>query len=279
MPKIKMQAGEVPQLTSSLKDIKMIPFAQPESKYNEILETLNHFRITGDFTPFDLKRLKKEAEKIKEHADVAGGFGLLGMISLLEGDTESMHSYHKRAFEQSGMEAIHLSNYAGSLLIVGMYEDAYKYALKAYNKEPSDSATLDMVILCTCALNIKDKFENYAKKWSDVYKKDHYLKSQPLYLQGNIEPYYEFLRNHPDILKTCSLFNTGLIDCFGSPLNVITEIMPGLSYEDNLVGWIQWYGDINDGMERYERFEDWFINKGCNLKSDFLHFSVELVGE
>ncbi len=144
----------------------MIPSAQPESKYSEILEILNYFRITGDF----------------------------------------------------------------------------------------------------------NLLKSMQKKWSDVYKKDHYLKSQPLYLPGNIEPYYEFLRNHPDILKTCALFDPGLIDCFGSPLNVITEIMPGLNYEDNLVGWIQWYGDINDGMERYERFEDWFINKGYNLKSDFLHF-------
>ncbi len=66
---------------------------------------------------------------------------------------------------------------------------------------------------------------------------------------------------------------------FGIPVNLFLEIMPDSSNEPIPASWIQWFGEINDRMKRYDQFENWYIEKGYDLKTDLVHFDVELVGE
>ena len=75
---------------------------QPESEVSNLMDELNRFRETSDFSELDLKRSKKNAENIKDKVDLAEGVGLLGMIACLENDIAAMRSYFVRAIQQSG---------------------------------------------------------------------------------------------------------------------------------------------------------------------------------
>ncbi|MDM8549455.1 hypothetical protein QUF72_05220 [Desulfobacterales bacterium HSG2] len=256
----------------------MRPIApQPASKYEEVFNALNRFKDTGNFTPFDLHRLRREAKKIKENVNIADGFELLGMLACFEGDAKVMHSCHKRALQQSGREARYIANYAKSLVAAGLYEDAYKYATEAYDKNPLLPASLDAIITTACVLDKKDEFARCIKVWTDVNKTDHYLTLSPLYLENDSKLFYEFIHKYPDTIKIRNLSNPGLIRFFGYPLNVFLEIMPGSNHKDNLVAWIQWCGEMDDGMERYDRFEDWHIDNDYDMKSDILNFNIEFM--
>lgn len=57
-----------------------------------------------------------------------------------------------------------------------------------------------------------------------------------------------------------------IADIFGIPVNLFLEIMPNSSNELILAIWIQWF-EINDGMKRYDQSENWYIEKGYDLKS------------
>jgi len=257
----------------------MNPVKQPASKYESVFDALNTFRETGNFTPFDLKRLKKDANQVKDNVNLANGFELLGMIAFYEDDLEEMKSCHKRAIEQSGYDARYIANYVKSLVSSNLFDEAYKYALKAYERDPLHLSSLDAIISISCIFNEKDNFERYIKEWEKINRSNHYLTFFPLYLINDSKKYYEFIRNNPNLLEIRNLFNPGLIQFFATPLNIILEVMPEPGHEDELVAWIQWYGDINDGMERYSAFEKWFIENEYDLKSNVLHFNIEMVGE
>ncbi|MDM8514752.1 hypothetical protein QUF76_01005 [Desulfobacterales bacterium HSG16] len=257
----------------------MIPVAQPASEYNIILDTINKYTTTGDFVPLDLKRLKKKANQIKDNVDIAKGFELLGMIACLEGDVNVMHSCHKTAIQQSGQRIEHIINYVQALKSLNLYDDAYNYAFQAYNKDSLNLSSIDIVISMTCIFNEQDKFARYTKEWKKIAKEDHSLMYRPLYLRNDLKSFFKFMRKNPNVLEICNLFAPGLNKVFGTPLNIILEVMPEPGYEDELVAWIQWYGDIDEGIEKYSAFEKWFIDQDYDLKSDVLHFNIEMVGE
>ncbi|HAO19541.1 MAG: hypothetical protein BWK80_16705 [Desulfobacteraceae bacterium IS3] len=262
---------------------------QTASEISSFADELNHFLLTWDFSDFDLKRLKKKAENIKKNVDLADGFSLLGMIGCLENDTESMRSYFKRAIDQSGGDHLHIFNYAVCLGYLGLYEEAYEQALKAYEKSRLDQECLDILVKFTCILNKKDAFEKYARAWHKLTRKDHWSKISPFFFPIKQEDYHAFLKKYSksedlpeghllpiDILDACG---PAIARIFGTPISVVLEIMPNSSYEPNLVAFVQWFGDMEEGMKREELFEEWYIENNYDLKTDLIIFSIEFVGE
>ena len=136
----------------------MSMIAQPESKISNLTAEVNRFMETSDFSELDLKRLKKEAEYVKDNVDVADGFDLLGMVACLEDDMRAMKSYFKRAIDQSGGYFLHVLNYSISLRYFGLYEEAYEQALKVYGNNRSYLHALDNLIGVTCVLNKREEF-------------------------------------------------------------------------------------------------------------------------
>ncbi|GEM_PF-6002389 len=264
---------------------------QPSSKVSILIDEINLFLETQDFSEFDLKRLKKESEKVKKNVAVADGFGLLGTIACLENDIDAMRSYFKRAIQQSGGHPLYINNYAACLFYLNLYKDAYEYALKAYEKDRSYLEALDFLIEMTCVLNKKDEFEKYTSAWYKLIQKEHDLKTSVLYNPINRKEYYAFLKKYSDknalpsdhlppkdILGVCS---PAIARIFGTPISVLLEIMhdPESNAEPELVAFIQWFGDMEDGMKRYDQFENWYIENDYNLKTELVVFSIELVGE
>jgi len=233
---------------------------QPESEVLSLIDEVERFRLESDISDFDLKRLKNKAMNVKKR-DLAMGFGLLGMIACLENDIDAMRSYFKRAIEQSGGNPLHILNYAISLRYFGLYEEAYEQVLKAYEKNRSDLNALDNLIDMACILNKKEEFEKYTVAWHRLTQKDHDLKTSVLYNPINPKEYYAFFKKYSDkntlpydhlppkdILEVCS---PAIARIFGTPISVVLEIMPNSSYEPNLVAFVQWFGDMEEGMNFY----------------------------
>jgi len=150
----------------------MLPLAQPKTKYEEMLENLNRISRSSDVNKLQLTRIKKEAEKMKKY-NLAEAFALLGIISCLEHDIESMNSNHKNAIEYEDSTRMRL-NYATSLINAGKYDDAYKIVIELYAKgNKENTISLDMLIQCTFFLDMHDEFNNYTKLWKELTKESH----------------------------------------------------------------------------------------------------------
>lgn len=259
-----------------------------DSKYPLLVDSLNHFLQTYDFAPFDLKRLKKEAEDVKNNVDLASGFALLGMISCLEKDEESVRSYFKRAIEQSGGAIWHIGNFAISLKHLGLIEDAYEYAKEAYEKNPVDTESINIAIEMACILNNKVDFEELTRMWRKIEKKRHPLEIAPLFRDADQKKSSELLEKY----KSEGTLPSGHLDpgtiftkcgpeirrIFGSPLNIVVDVMPDPDSKPNLVAWIQWFGEMDEGMGLYDQFEQWYIDHDYDLKTDIVSFNIEFVG-
>lgn len=188
----------------------MIGTPQPDTQRNEIINKINSFIKTGLFTDFELRRLKQDAEKVRE-TDLAGGFSLLGMIAGLEKDTEMMHSYFKRALQQSGNNDREQRDYATALLNLCLPEDAYKYALKAYENNPSDLENLD-VLINVAAIKNREEFKKYTDLWRENVREDHYLIRTPVSeFRGDRKKIGTFVLQYPEISEIISESESALI--------------------------------------------------------------------
>jgi len=268
----------------------MYPIPGLKSKYPDLVEKLNQFSATSEVSSFDLIRLKKEAEEIKENVDLASGFALFGMISCLEKDERQVRSFFKRAIQQSGGELSHILNFSVSLKKLGFFEEAYGYAFEAYEQDPVNLACIDLTIEMACILNKKVDFKKFATAWSKITKENHSLEIIPRITKTDEKEDSDFIRKHsegnqelppghidPDkVFKECG---PEIVRIFGAPLNIVREVMLDPDYKPNLVAWIQWFGDMVDGMELYDQFEQWYIEHDYDMKTDIINFNIEFVGD
>ncbi len=265
----------------------MNPTPKTESAFSKLVMELNSYLKTSDFTTFDLKRLKKKAEDIKQHVDIADGFVLLGMIACLENDENKMRSYSERAIQQSGGDVFHMVNYSKSLRFFGLTDESHELAVKAYKKDPADLNTLEYLIVLACEFDKSEEYSTYLTSWHKLTDKKHFLEEKALivYTKG----VFYFLKEHSnpdnlpekhicpgDILAECSC---KLIDFFGTPIKVIAEIMSDSNHKPVLVVWVQWSGDMDDGLGRYGQFEDWYIKNDFDIKTDLIYFNIEFMEE
>lgn len=261
----------------------------PESEFSALVDELNTYRLNKDWSEFDIVRLKKKAINIKENVDLAEGFALLGMIACLENDKDMMVSYSEIAIQQSGREPFHMLNYSKSLHFFNLKDDSYKYALMAYSKNPADPEFLEWLIHLSAELNKTQELLKYNENWYKLTGEKYDMKNFISLIYVNEKECREFIDTHansdklPDghlspetVLSECI---AKMIDFFSVPLKVVLEIMPDSSHKPNLVSWIQWFGDMNDGMERYDRFENWYIENDYDLKTDLINFNIEFVGQ
>lgn len=274
----------------SREDIrKMYSIPALKSKYPNLVEKLNLFLTTSDFSTFDLTLLKKEAKEIKENVDLAGGFALLGMISCLEKDEKNVRSFFERAIQQSGGELSHIINFAVSLKNLCFFEEAYGYASDAHEQHPLNLECIDFAIEMACALNKKVDFIKLTTERRKITKEAHPLEFIPRYtrtdekecsdfIRKNSEPNHVLPPGHIDPLRVFKECGPELVRTFGAPLNVVTEVMLDSDHKPNLVAWVQWFGGMDHGMELYDQFEQWYIEHDYDMKTDIVSFNIEFVG-
>ncbi len=259
--------------------------ATAASDINGMIDEINRYQSSLDFTEFDIRRLKRAAIKIKENVSVADGFGLLGMVACLEGDLEAMRSCCERAVQQSGGDPKHLYNYSRSLKYHNLYGEAEKEAEKAYERNPSHPGYLDNLIEIDCVLGRKDRFRRHVGEWFELRKKRHWLEAAPLAVWENRRRYREFVSANPelDIIDRPPAFASECLrklpEFFGIPLAIVIGIVPNEAWDSTMIVWAQWHGDFEEGLQRYFAFEEWYVDKGFDRMTGLLHFSFEFAEE
>ena len=180
-----------------------------------------------------------------------------------------------------------MANYAMTLQYFRLSEEANQYALKAYKSDPQHPHCLHAIIAMSCLNNDKESFRIHSNEWFKRNKKEHFLKTMPLYSSVNPKLVDEFVNKYTvenipqghippnDIIERCQ---DKLMAIFGAPLNIVSEIMPNLEKHPTLVAWIQWAGDPEEGMSKYDRFENWYIENNYDIKTDVVNYCLELVG-
>jgi hypothetical protein len=268
---------------------KMYSIPALKTKHSSIVDTLNEFAKTHVYTQFEIAKLKKEAEDIKNSVDVASGFALLGMIACLERDEKKVRSFFQRALDQSGKAIPHIINFGVSLRGLGFYEDAYRLAVEAYERDQINIICLNLLIELACILNKKDVFKEALSMWHKLKKEKHLLEIAPSFRQADPKTCSDFLSKYKSgnklpeghlspeaILTKCSL---EIVHIFGIPVNVVAEIMLDPEFQPNLVAWIQWFGDFDEGMKLYDQFEGWYLDHDYDLRTDIVNFNIEFVEE
>jgi len=170
----------------------MIP--QPKSKFDEMLSSLDRMSSSQDVNLFQLKKIKKEAEILKE-VNTAEAFALLGIVACMENDIEATHRTHKNSLHyDNSIYFKHL--YASSLLNLHQFEDAYEYAKELYEADKSNKGYFNDLIWCLYYLNKDDELNESIADWKKLTGEDHPLiiKKKLFFLEDidkHIFPYYK----------------------------------------------------------------------------------------
>ncbi len=93
----------------------------------------------------------------------------------------------------------------------------------------------------------------------------------------NPEAISSYLSRYPEIEDFIETAWPALIECFDGPIDIVLEVItyPDESAHEELVGWIQSTDDVNEGLEKLERFEDeWFLDHMAEVDNKF-NFNIE----
>lgn len=245
-----------------------------KTKENRVRTKIDELSEAGRPGEWEIIRLKKDAEEIKNAIDVAAGFSLLGLIACIEGDSEEMHRCHKNALHYSPENSLFLADYASSLTNSGLYESAYELFIKSYENDPADTEILDRVILLSILTMDKDGFDKFAEDWRRLTKKKHKYLGKPLFFspKSNYDV-NEFVHSHKEIETVFSKCGNELIEIFGVPLNVTFDLVPEGDREI-LHGSIVSTDPVEEGMEKFDRFLDWYIDEDVDLITDRFIFNI-----
>ena len=79
----------------------------------------------------------------------------------------------------------------------------------------------------------------------------------------NPEAVKAFMAARPQIIPFIEAAAPVLTKYFGQPLEIVLEVVsyPEEGAEDDLIGWIQSYDEVEEGLNKLEQFEDeWFLD-------------------
>lgn len=93
----------------------------------------------------------------------------------------------------------------------------------------------------------------------------------------NSEAVKDYLARYPKIENFIKAAWPALVECFEGPVDIVLEVLtyPDKSACEELVGWIQSNDNIDQGLEKLERFEDeWFLDHMAEIEHKF-NFNLE----
>jgi hypothetical protein len=177
----------------------------PASKYDDIILDLNEIAKAFDVTPytFKLNRYKTDATVMIQD-DPENSYSILGMIACIEKDIDSMHRYHKIALKCSSESARSLFQYSSSLYNHDLFEDSYKYAYKAFEKNKGDRLTLQLLLKTSYYLMkdedyqlFKVELEKRKFKFNDPAK---FNEDNAKILTKMVESAEDLIQKHPEMI-------------------------------------------------------------------------------
>ena len=162
--------------------------AQTQTIFSQLVEDINRLLRAEDYCNISdlvFQRLKNSARKLVD-IDPGQGYSIKGMLACLKEDIDEMHRCHLLSLRYGEYDYLY-SNYSASLENSFFFDDAYVYALKAYELAPGSEINLNRVIELADILEKEEDFQKYAA----AYKK----------LTGNEVHMQQFIEDDPETLK------------------------------------------------------------------------------
>ena len=154
----------------------MMPEPAAFSLFDHIIDELNLLSEKNlpqnDFAFIKgLAKLNEKIQKLKS-LDLALGFSAEGSLHCLKGNLVDMHRCHKNSLEYKRI-AITYKNYAVSLYLSDLFDDAFAYGKIAYDFDQTDLGYLyDLIVYCI-ALNNEEQVNRYLEVWGKLTDKPH----------------------------------------------------------------------------------------------------------
>ena len=134
--------------------------AAPKTKASKLIEKMNDLVNRRDRDEFTLRKIRKEAEKLRS-SDAFNAYILLGMLASLENDVDEMRLNHLAALKLRPDDPNANFNYSTSLNNLCFYSEAREFAVKAYLGGPGNLQILSSLIeICVRSGRIRE-----ARKW------------------------------------------------------------------------------------------------------------------
>lgn len=113
--------------------------------------------------------------------------------------------------------------------------------------------------------------------WSDSIGEQYFT---PQILHRNHEEVVSYLENNPEISGFVNKCGQDLVKFFGSSVSIVLEVMEHHTESDSykeLIGWIQSTDDVQNGMEKLEKFEDIWLQDQINKLGNKFNFNIEFI--
>lgn len=177
----------------------------PKSKHNYIIQKLNEILNHIDIGPFrfQLNGFKEDAKRMfLTEPELA--YTILGIIACIEDDLESMHKNHQNAIRLSGESLYTLKQYSASLAEQGLFDQAYKYAHKAYEKTKDDRDVLILLMDLAYSLEKTYEYEVFKKKviklGFDFHDPNDFPEDSDDFLQEAFSVVDKTIKNNPELI-------------------------------------------------------------------------------
>lgn len=142
--------------------------------FNNIIAELNAL-VKSDKSEFEkrlfLSALEVQAEVLKG-LSLALWFSAQGSIAAARRDIKKMHHNHKVSM-QHGNDIMLAKNYAVSMRVCGMLQDAFDYAEEIFRNHPEDASLADFLARVAYDMRDEKRFVTYAKIFAAMTGKAH----------------------------------------------------------------------------------------------------------
>lgn len=118
--------------------------ADPASKTSDLIEKLASIATADVINEFEVARIQKEAGRLLK-VDAAGAYTVLGCVAALKGDPATVRKHHGNALRLSSHVYVSY-NYAVSLALLEMNEEALEIVMGALKQSPDDLELLGYAI-------------------------------------------------------------------------------------------------------------------------------------
>ncbi len=137
------------------------PASQATELNNEINQWLNSHKLPDELT---LKKLQKQAEQVLT-VDYAKGYELLGCLSTLNADHQSVLSYFDKAIKRDGSHVDIYINYARALENLVDFKLAAEVSLSALKRFPKNQELLNQVFRSLWLSGQYNQFEKLSSSY------------------------------------------------------------------------------------------------------------------
>lgn len=148
-----------------------VPVSQTQAE-TFLIDEIKTRLAKGDLSPFELASFKKRANKLKK-ISIDNAFAALGILACLEGNLEECRKNHENSIKYTRFPSVHLANYANSLKIMGLTEEAIELAQRARKADMSNMTALDVAIRASFDLGDENRYLFFASEWRKLMNEDH----------------------------------------------------------------------------------------------------------